>query len=66
MYYMRENDCYTEEYVDVPNVLGDIFKSLIGALYLDCGRELILVWKICYNFLHKEIGKSKIYAILFF
>jgi len=63
---MRENDCFTEEYVDVPNVLGDIFKSLIGAIYLDSGREMDIVWKICYEFLNEEIGKLKIYAAFFF
>lgn len=37
--------------------MGDLFESLIAAIYLDCNRDLNFVWKICYRFLEKEISK---------
>lgn len=46
----------------MPKVLGDLFESLIAAIYLDCDRDLNFVWKICYRFLEKEISKLKEYC----
>ena len=43
--------------MDVPKVLGDIFESLIGAIYLDSGKDITLVWRIIYSLLKNEIGK---------
>ena len=34
------------EMVEVPKVLGDVFESLIGAVYLDSGHDLAKVWEI--------------------
>ncbi|XP_026808824.1 endoribonuclease Dicer-like isoform X3 [Rhopalosiphum maidis] len=55
LYLIEESDCYAAESVDVPKVLGDLFESLIAAIYLDCGRDLNFVWTICYRFLENEI-----------
>lgn len=44
------------EHVDVPKVLGDIFESVIGAIYLDSNKNLSVVWNIVYSIMHKEIG----------
>lgn len=57
MYLIEESDCYAAECVDVPKVLGDLFESLIAAIYLDCDRDLSFVWNICYRFLENEISK---------
>ncbi|CAD5226751.1 unnamed protein product [Bursaphelenchus xylophilus] len=38
-----------EEEVEVPKALGDIFESLAGAVYLDCNRDLDVVWRVYYN-----------------
>lgn len=57
MYLIEESDCYAAESVDVPKVLGDLFESLIAAIYLDCDRDLSFVWNICYRFLENEISK---------
>lgn len=57
---LEENECNIAEYVDVPKALGDIFESLIGAIYLDSGKNLNRVWNIVYAFMHKEIGKVDI------
>eukprot|EP00092_Neocalanus_flemingeri_P094328 GFUD01119932.1.p1 GENE.GFUD01119932.1~~GFUD01119932.1.p1 ORF type:complete len:115 (+),score=30.50 GFUD01119932.1:3-347(+) len=32
--------------VEVPKVLGDVFESLIGAVYIDSGHDLTKVWEI--------------------
>lgn len=42
--------------IDVPKVLGDIFESLAGAVYLDSGKSLEIVWQTFYRLMHKEIG----------
>lgn len=54
---MEESECYLTENVDVPKVLSDIFGSIIGAIYLDCNRDLNFIWNICYSFLENEISK---------
>lgn len=63
---MEENECYTAEYIDVPNVLADLFKSFVCAIYLDSGRDLNLTWTICFNLMKTEIGKLKIYMLFYF
>ncbi|XP_022180231.1 endoribonuclease dcr-1 isoform X3 [Myzus persicae] len=55
LYLIEESDCNAAESVDVPKVLGDLFESLIAAIYLDCNRDLNFVWAICYRFLENEI-----------
>jgi len=55
---IEEDECNLTEYVDVPKVLGDLFESLIGAIYLDSGKSLARVWEIIYSLMHKEIGKK--------
>ena len=32
--------------VEVPKVLGDVFESLIGAVFIDSGHDLKKVWKV--------------------
>ncbi|KYN08971.1 Endoribonuclease Dicer [Trachymyrmex cornetzi] len=54
---IEEDECNLTEYVDVPKVLGDLFESLIGAIYLDSGKNLSKVWEIIYSFMHKEIDE---------
>lgn len=44
------------EHVDVPKVLGDIFESFIGAIYIDSGKDLLKVWQIVYSLMHIEFG----------
>ncbi|XP_066254152.1 endoribonuclease Dcr-2 [Euwallacea similis] len=43
------------EYVDVPKVLGDVFEALAGAIYLDSGKDLNVVWKVFHRLMWKEI-----------
>jgi len=38
-----------EEDIEVPKALGDIFESVAGAVYLDCGMNLDVVWRVFYN-----------------
>jgi len=54
---LEEDEYNIAEYIDVPKVLGDLFESLIGAIYLDSGKNLMKVWEIIYSLMHKEIGK---------
>ncbi|XP_014473379.1 PREDICTED: endoribonuclease Dicer [Dinoponera quadriceps] len=54
---LEEEDCNLAEYIDVPKVLGDLFETLIGAIYLDSNRNLTKVWEMVYSFMHKEIDE---------
>lgn len=54
---MEESECHMVEHVDVPKVLGDLYESVIGAIYLDSGKNLKKTWDIIYSLMHKEIGK---------
>ncbi|XP_057378262.1 endoribonuclease Dicer-like [Daphnia carinata] len=41
--------------VDVPKVLGDIFESVAGAIFLDSGMSLDAVWQSYLPFLHDAL-----------
>lgn len=43
------------ESVDVPKVLGDLFESLAGAIYLDSGKSLSTVWDVYYKLMKNEL-----------
>ncbi|KAK4023845.1 hypothetical protein OUZ56_009240 [Daphnia magna] len=43
------------EDIEVPKVLGDIFESLVGAVFLDSDMSLDVVWRIFYPFVRDEI-----------
>lgn len=61
MILLEEEDCKVAEHVDVPKVLGDIYESLIGAIFLDCGMDEKITWNVIYNLMHHEIGTAKNY-----
>lgn len=44
-----------EEDVEVPKALGDIFESLAGAIFLDSGMNLDVVWNVYYNLMKDTI-----------
>ena len=46
MMQYNEEDIPQLEMVEVPKVLGDIFESVIGAVFVDSGHNLELVWNI--------------------
>ena len=46
-----------EEDVEVPKAMGDIFESVAGAVYLDCGMNLDIVWRVFYNLMRDVIEK---------
>ncbi|OAD61482.1 Endoribonuclease Dicer [Eufriesea mexicana] len=54
---LEECECKVAEYVDVPKVLGDIFESTIGAIYLDSNKNLTVVWEIIYSIMYDVIEK---------
>lgn len=43
------------ESVDIPKGLGDIFESLVGAIYLDSSMSLEKTWNIIYNLMKDEL-----------
>lgn len=52
---VNESDVTIGEMSDVPKILGDVFESLAGAVYLDSGKSLQTVWKVFYRLMRKEI-----------
>ncbi|CAK5036675.1 unnamed protein product [Meloidogyne enterolobii] len=52
-----EEDLLSEEDVEVPKAMGDIFESIAGAVYLDCGMDLDIVWRVFYNLMRDVIQK---------
>nr|BAX36483.1 Dicer4 [Planococcus kraunhiae] len=57
MVLISESDVKIAEEVEVPKVLGDLFESIAGAIYLDSGNSLETVWRIYYNIMKEEIKK---------
>ena len=43
---INEQEPLELELVEVPKVLGDVLEALIGAIYIDSGHNLELVWEI--------------------
>ena len=54
---MLEDEGGAEE-TECPKVLGDVFESVAGAIYLDSGMSLDAVWKVYYTMMKSEIGES--------
>lgn len=47
-----------EEGIEAPKVLGDIFESVAGAVFLDSGMDLTEIWGVYYRMMKPYIGKS--------
>ena len=43
--------------MEVPKVLGDVFEALVAAVFLDCGMNVDVVWRVFYPMLQPFIGK---------
>ena len=41
--------------VKAPKVLGDLYESFVGAIYLDSNRDLNAVWKVIYPIMRTEL-----------
>lgn len=52
-----EEDCDGTEDVEVPKALGDIFESFVGAVYLDSGRNLNVVWALIYKMMKPHLER---------
>lgn len=52
---MEETDRKMAEFVDVPKALGDVFESLVGAVFLDSNNDMAVTWKVIYGLMHNEI-----------
>ncbi len=46
---------------EIPKVLGDIVESVAGAIYLDSGLSLDIVWGVYYPIMKDQIGKEENY-----
>nr|UJZ92585.1 dicer-2 [Scaphoideus titanus] len=57
LFLFEECETNIAEAIEVPKVLGDVFEALIGAIYLDSGKDLFVTWRIIYNLMKGEIEK---------
>ena len=49
-----------EEGIEAPKVLGDIFESVAGAIFLDSGMDLTKTWGVYYRMMKPYIGKLEL------
>jgi endoribonuclease Dicer len=61
---LEEDEVRIAEAVEVPKVLGDLFESLAGAIYVDSGLNLQEVWRVYYRLMRQEIGESSFWKFL--
>lgn len=58
-----EEDEEKEEDIEVPKAMGDIFESLAGAIYMDSGMSLEMVWQVYYPMMRPLIGIARFQKI---
>lgn len=51
-----EEDTAFAESVDVPKAVGDLFESIVGAVFLDSGLDLNVTWQVIYGLLKTELN----------
>lgn len=56
IYQIEETEALTIDEVDVPKVLADLFESLVGAIFLDCGYSFDQVWRVVFPLIKVEFG----------
>ncbi|XP_075210168.1 endoribonuclease Dcr-1-like [Lycorma delicatula] len=54
-YLIGEDECEEAEDVEVPKALGDVFKSVAGATFLDSKMSLDAVWLVYHHMMENEI-----------
>lgn len=52
-----ENDTNIAKSIDVPKALGDIFESIVGAIFLDTNLSFMKTWDVIYKLMKNEIHK---------
>lgn len=53
---LEEHECKTALQVEVPDVLAKVMQSLIGAVYLDSGKSLLVTWETFKTIFLPELG----------
>lgn len=61
---LEEKECKIAESVDVPKALGDLFEALLGAIFIDSGKNFSTVWRCIYRLMANEICKFWLIHIL--
>lgn len=51
----EEESSAAAESVDIPKSLGDLFESIIGAIFLDSGLNFKKTWDVIYHLMKNEI-----------
>jgi endoribonuclease Dicer len=51
-----------DEAVEAPKVLGDIFESVAGAVFLDSGMDIVVTWKVYYRMMKPYIDHYSLHV----
>jgi dsRNA-specific ribonuclease len=51
-----ESSINNSSFIEVPKILGDLFESILAAIYLDSERDMDVVWKVLYGLIKEEIA----------
>lgn len=54
---LSDFECPTVQEIDAPKVLGDLFESIAGAVFVDSGNSIDTVWRVLYRLMKNELGK---------
>lgn len=55
LFEAEEDSSASAESLDIPKSLGDLFESIIGAIFLDTGLSLNETWNVVYHLMKNEI-----------
>lgn len=61
---LSDFDCPTVQEIDVPKVLGDVFESIAGAIFVD-SMSIDTVWKVFYRLMKNELGGFNYFSLIF-
>ncbi|XP_054270904.1 endoribonuclease Dicer isoform X2 [Macrosteles quadrilineatus] len=59
LFLCEEREVKMAESIEVPKALGDLFEALIGAVYLDSGKNIDVTWRVLYCLMREEIETFK-------
>jgi dsRNA-specific ribonuclease len=52
-----DNSDETQEGIEVPKVLADLFEAVIGAVFVDCGQDEEKTWHVVFPLLQATLGE---------
>lgn len=60
---LSDFECPTVQEIDVPKVLGDLFESIAGAIFVD-SMSIDTVWRVFYRLMKNELGGFPSFSLI--